>query len=98
MNAGSVLKNKVDIAFGIYVYACMRTTLILDDQLIRRAKREAGDKGGTLSELVNRALRNYFFNKPDEGKQAVFTMPVFGEAMHLHQTTRQLAEFRDEGR
>jgi hypothetical protein len=86
------------MAFGIYVYVCMRTTLILDDQLIRRAKREAGDKGSTLSELVNRALRNYFFTKPDEGKQVVFTMPVFGEAIHLHQTARQLAELRDEGR
>ena len=76
----------------------MRTTLILDDQLIRRAKREAGDKGATLSELVNRALRNYFYTKPDEGKQVVFTMPVFGEAIHLHQTARHLAELRDEGR
>lgn len=65
------------MAFGIYVYACMRTTLILNEQLIRRAKREAGDKGATLSGFVNRAPRNYFFTKSDEGKQVVFTMPVF---------------------
>jgi len=45
------------------MYDCMRTTLILDDQLFRRAKREAGDRGATLSELVNTALRNYFFYK-----------------------------------
>lgn len=76
----------------------MRTTLILDDHLIRRAKREAGDKGATLSELVNSALRNYFFSKPDEGKRVLFTMPVFGEAIPLHQTAKQLAELRDEGR
>ena len=80
------------------MYVCMRTTLILDDQLIRRAKREASDKGATLSEFVNRALRDYFFSKPVEGNHVVFKMPVFGEAIHLHQTAGQLAEFRDEGR
>jgi hypothetical protein len=76
----------------------MRTTLILDDQLIRRAKREAGDKGATLSELVNRALWNYFFSKPTEGNRSAFTMPVYGEPLHFHQTTEHLAELRDEGR
>ncbi len=76
----------------------MRMTLILDDQLIRRAKREAGDNGATLSELVNRTLTNYFFTKPDEGKKVAFTMPFFGEAIHLHQTARHLAELRDDGR
>jgi hypothetical protein len=81
------------------MYDCMRTTLILDDQLFRRAKREAGDRGATLSELVNTALRNYFFiNKPSERNQSNFKMPVFGETLHFHQTTEQLAELRDEGR
>ena len=76
----------------------MRTTLILDDQLIRCANREAGDKGATLSEMVNRALRNYFFPKPDAVNHGAFTMPVYGEPAPFHQTTAQLAELRDEGR
>lgn len=77
----------------------MRTTLILDDQLFRRAKREAGDKGSTLSELVNTALRSYFFsNKKSEPNHADFKMPVYGELVHSHQTAEQLAELRDEGR
>jgi hypothetical protein len=80
------------------MYGHMRTTLILDDQLFRRAKREAGDKGATLSELVNTALRNYFFSKPTEGNRSAFTMPVYGEPLHFHQTTEHLAELRDEGR
>ena len=81
------------------MYAAMRTTLILDDQLFRRAKREAGNKGSTLSELVNTALRSYFFtNKPLERNHTNFTMPVFGEPVHCHQTAEQLAELRDEGR
>ena len=81
------------------MYACMRTTLILDDQLFRRAKREAGDRGATLSELVNTALRNYFFSyKPSEATRPAFSMPVFGEPLDLHQTPEQLAALRDEGR
>jgi hypothetical protein len=77
----------------------MRTTLILDDQLFRRAKREAGDRGATLSELVNMALRNYFFSyKPSAGNHSNFKMPVYGEPLHFHQTAKQLAELRDEGR
>jgi Bacterial antitoxin of type II TA system, VapB len=79
--------------------AAMRTTLILDDQLFRRAKREAGDKGATLSELVNTALRSYFFNnKPPDRNHSHFIMPVFGESGLFHQTAEQLAELRDEGR
>lgn len=80
------------------MYEYMRTTLILDDQLFRRAKREAGDRGATLSELVNTALRNYFFSKPSEGNRSAFTMPVYGEPLHIHQTAGELAELRDDGR
>jgi hypothetical protein len=77
----------------------MRTTLILYDQLFRRAKRESGEKGATLSELVNSGLRSYFFsNKTSERNYPNFQMPVFGETHHFHQTAEQLTELRDEGR
>ena len=89
----------VDKSDYICMYAAMRKTLILDDQLFRRAKREAGDKGATLSELVNTALRSYFFtNKPQERILSNFTMPVFGEPVHFHLTSEQLADLRDEWR
>jgi hypothetical protein len=81
------------------MYDRMRTTLILDDQLFRRAKREAGDRGATLSDLVNTALRNYFFtNKVSEKNHSNFKMPVYGDPIPLHQTAEQLAELRDDGR
>jgi hypothetical protein len=35
----------------------MRTTITLDDELLREAKRRATARGGTLSELVSDALR-----------------------------------------
>jgi len=76
----------------------MRTTLVLEDQLFRSAKREAGKERTTLSEVVNRALRRHLMAKaPDE--KPVFYMPVFGEPTErLHHTPRELAELRDEGR
>jgi hypothetical protein len=35
----------------------MRTTLIIDDELFRQAKRRAVERNETLSEVMNRALR-----------------------------------------
>lgn len=82
------------------MYVCMRTTLILDDQLFRRAKREAGNSGTTLSDLVNTALRKYLLSPlRDEGRATPrFSMPVYGESTRIHQTPRDLANLRDEGR
>lgn len=85
--------------YRICMYVSMRTTLVLEDQLFRSAKREAGKKGTTLSEIVNRALRQHFLAKsPDSAGKDTFSMPVFGEPTSVHQTPQQLAQFRDEGR
>ena len=35
----------------------VRTTLILDEDLLRRAKKQAVDEGTTLTELVDRGIR-----------------------------------------
>ena len=39
---------------------CMRTTLVLDDVLLRQAKRKAAERDLTVSEVVNEALRESF--------------------------------------
>lgn len=39
------------------MYMCMRTTLDLDDTLMRAAKRRAAETGRTLTALVETALR-----------------------------------------
>lgn len=39
---------------------CMRTTLVLDDALLRQAKRQAADRDLTVSQVVNEALRAAF--------------------------------------
>ena len=80
----------------MYVY--MRTTLVLDEQLFRKAKKEAVAAGTTLSEMVNAALRKYLMGGGKKEGKTSFLMPVFGEEKPLHQTPAQLAALRDEGR
>ena len=41
----------------------MRTTLDLDDRLLREAKKRAADEGGTLTALIERALRAHLRQK-----------------------------------
>ena len=81
------------------MYEYMRTTLVLDDQVFRRAKREAVGAGVTLSDLVNTALRTYLLRgsvrSPEDRS---FSMPVFGDPVPVHQSPVELAALRDEGR
>jgi hypothetical protein len=39
---------------------CMRTTLVIDDTLLRQAKRRAAERDLTVSDVVNEALRESF--------------------------------------
>lgn len=58
---------------------CMRTTLILDDALLRRAKRRAAELGTTLSALVNDALRNALRQKQAAAPPPPFKMVTYGK-------------------
>ena len=80
------------------MYVHMRTTLILEEQLFRKAKKEAVAAGTTLSEMVNTALRKYLMGGGKKVGKTSFLMPVFGEDKPWHQTPAQLAAMRDEGR
>lgn len=44
---------------GLGMLLCMRTTLDLNDELLRRAKKKAADRGESLRDLVEAALRTY---------------------------------------
>jgi hypothetical protein len=39
---------------------CMRTTLVIDDALLRQAKRRAAERDLSVSDVVNEALRESF--------------------------------------
>jgi Arc/MetJ family transcription regulator len=60
----------------IRMLSCMRTTLILDDALVRRAKRRAIERDLTLSDVVNAALREALREPPVAA--APFSMVTFG--------------------
>jgi len=47
---------------------CMRTTMDLNDTLLRQAKRQAVAEGIPLKEVVERALRQYLGKGPAKGK------------------------------
>lgn len=58
--------------------ASMRTTLVIDDALFRRAKVAAAKQGSTLSELVERALRDVL-REDATPAEAPFVFPVYGK-------------------
>lgn len=55
----------------------MRTTLIINDELVAEAKRRAAERRQSLSAVVNEALRKAL---EDTGKPSPFSMPTFGPA------------------
>lgn len=56
--------------------ACMRSTLIIEDELFKKAKRRAAERGTTLSDVVNQALRESLASPEVEAPP--FTMTTFG--------------------
>lgn len=82
----------------IFMLIRMRTTLIIDDEVFRSAKKAAAARGKTVSELVTQALREALAEKrlPE---QPPFSMPGFGRAGEsLGHSPEELAALRDDGR
>jgi Arc/MetJ-type ribon-helix-helix transcriptional regulator len=57
---------------------CMRTTLVLDDDLVRQVKQRAARRNLTVSEVVNEALREFL--KRPVAAAPPFTMVTYGRA------------------
>ena len=55
---------------------CMRTTLVLDDTLLREAKHRAAERDLTVSQVVNEALRDAF-RRPTYSAPS-FSMVTYG--------------------
>jgi hypothetical protein len=55
----------------------VRTTVSIDDRLLRQAKLAAARSGRTLSDLVDDGLRLLLAQRPERG-QARVELPVFG--------------------
>jgi len=62
----------------------MRTTLDLNDNLMRRIRRKAMDENKSLKEIINRTLADSLErDKPEDRKNTAYTCPTFsmGEPM-----------------
>ena len=79
----------------ILMLACVRSTLILDDDLFKKAKHRAARDGTTLSAVVNQALRECLREEP--AKAPPFTMVTFGSPRRkLRHEPADLAAALDE--
>jgi len=58
---------------------CMRTTLNLDDHLLREAKRLAAARGSTLTAVMEDALRVVVRNSEEAHERTPVELPSFGE-------------------
>ena len=54
----------------------MRTTVRLDDNLLKRAKIKAAAEGRTLTDLIEEGLRNVLAQRPDKKKRRLEPLPV----------------------
>lgn len=59
----------------------MKTTLSIDDTVMKRLKQEAARQGKTMSELVETALRALFH--PQRQKRTLPPLPSFDSGGHL---------------
>lgn len=77
---------------------CMRTTLVLDDGLLRQAKRRAAERNLTVSDVVNEALRDSFGRRVPAAPP--FAMTTYGTrgGRVRHEPSDFAAELEDEDR
>jgi hypothetical protein len=77
---------------------CMRTTLVLDDSLLRQAKHRAAERSITVSDVVNEALRESLGRPaPSAPPFSMITYGAAGPAVH-HEPSDFTTELEDEDR
>jgi hypothetical protein len=54
-----------------------RTTVRLDDQLFREAKKAAAESGQSLTRLIEDALRELLTRRPSRGRRRRVRLPTF---------------------
>jgi hypothetical protein len=59
----------------------MKTTLVIDDQIMLRLKQEAARRRQTISELVEAALRQFL--RPPAPAKRIPPLPTFNSGGHL---------------
>jgi hypothetical protein len=77
---------------------CVRTTLVIDDALLRQAKRRAAERDLTVSDVVNEALRESFRGTMPAAPP--FSLVTYGEGGRRvrHEPADFAAELEEEDR
>lgn len=57
----------------------MRTTVRLDDDLLREAKVRAAEQGITLTQLIDESLRERLSTRPQRQQVRPFRLPSYGK-------------------
>jgi hypothetical protein len=73
----------------------MKTTLELPDQLVRKAKAMAAERGQSLKEFVTEALQDKLAGDDSRREQPEW-MEGFGKLKHLHEETLRVQAIIDE--
>lgn len=78
----------------------MKTTPLIEDDLLKKARAQAAVRGTTMSESVNQSLRTYLHASSSASSARLFSMPVFGQTAPRVPgiCPAHLAELRDDGR
>lgn len=72
----------------------MRTTIVVDDDLIREAKKQALETHRTLSDLISDVLREALRARPS-GPPTRFRMATFGGKRKVHHEPADFASILD---
>lgn len=79
----------------------MKTTLIIDDAVLKETKKHAAEREVTMSALVTQSLREYLMNSRTDPGEAPFRLMTYGRALSPRlqsMTPGEMADLRDEGR
>lgn len=74
----------------------MRTTLVLDDEIIHKARHRAIDLGVTLSELVNRCLERALDDDLDVKPERFRTLTYGGSGETEHVSPEEIRRIEED--
>lgn len=76
----------------------MRTTMNIHDDILAQAKAAAAAQRCTVSDIINRALRDALTPKVSDRAHPPLSLPVYDSGQRMALTPQMLAALRDEGR
>ena len=74
----------------------MRTTLVLDDTIFKKAKRRAAEMEMTLGELTSIALKTLFMNQAHVQKNPPIKLPTYGVKGEKILSDAEIVQLRDD--